>query len=145
MTSPTPARCAIVVHGGAGNKKAHEDGCIAAVQAGRIYLASHALDAAVAAVQSLEDDGRFNAGRGASLRLDGRANAASSSRTKDVFQRLWNYATPWVDAMKAHGCGTVVGLIGVTRFEAAAASNREMPFAVEETACDLNPSAEGGP
>ena len=63
----------IVVHGGAGADKTYEDGCIKAAQAGRVLLrdGDSALDAVVAAVTVLENDGRFNAGTGAELGLDG--------------------------------------------------------------------------
>jgi beta-aspartyl-peptidase (threonine type) len=63
----------IVVHGGAGSSKEQEDGCMAAAQAGQMLLrdGAGALDAAVAAVFMLENDGRFNAGSGANLKLDG--------------------------------------------------------------------------
>src|SRR4051812_16481849 len=63
----------IAVHGGAGGSSADNDGCAAAAQAAVQTLASGhgALDAAIAAVVVLEDDGRFNAGRGSVLCLDG--------------------------------------------------------------------------
>ncbi|NYE60709.1 L-asparaginase/beta-aspartyl-peptidase (threonine type) [Duganella sp. 1224] len=64
---------ALVVHGGAGAGAALRDGCQAAADAGARRLADGggALDAAIAAVLALEDDGRFNAGTGAALGLDG--------------------------------------------------------------------------
>ncbi|MYM27581.1 L-asparaginase [Duganella sp. CY15W] len=63
----------IVVHGGAGASKAYEDGCVAAAQAGMLALrnGAGALEAAVAAVVLLENDGRFNAGIGSKVRSDG--------------------------------------------------------------------------
>jgi isoaspartyl peptidase/L-asparaginase-like protein (Ntn-hydrolase superfamily) len=63
----------IVAHGGVGAPSDWSDGCEAAVDAARRVLADggDALAAAVAAVVRLEDDGRFNAGRGSALRLDG--------------------------------------------------------------------------
>ncbi|MES2740963.1 MAG: isoaspartyl peptidase/L-asparaginase [Pseudomonadota bacterium] len=63
----------VVVHGGAGASKQDEDGCQAAARAGLALLGEgqDALAAAVAAVVALEDDGRFNAGSGAVLCLDG--------------------------------------------------------------------------
>ncbi len=71
----TNIRCesAIVVHGGAGSRRACEDGCELAARRALDHLLTggDALDAAVAAVASLEDDGRFNAGSGAVLCLDG--------------------------------------------------------------------------
>ena len=63
----------IIVHGGAGAALAHADefrpGVRAAVAAGWAVLAAggRALDAVEAAVRSLEDDERFNAGRGSVL------------------------------------------------------------------------------
>src|SRR5437899_8317334 len=67
----------IIVHGGAGAAVADADefrpGMRAAVSAGWAVLAAggRALDAVEAAVRSLEDDERFNAGRGAVLTEDG--------------------------------------------------------------------------
>jgi beta-aspartyl-peptidase (threonine type) len=63
----------IVVHGGAGASLKDIDGCCIASQAGIIVLANagDALTAAIAAVVALEDDGRFNAGSGSILCLDG--------------------------------------------------------------------------
>ena len=70
----TQKRCAIVVHGGAGGSKNDEPGCAAAALAGlsRLSEGKEAIDAAVAAVVALEDDGRFNAGSGSILCLDGK-------------------------------------------------------------------------
>jgi beta-aspartyl-peptidase (threonine type) len=69
-------RPVIVVHGGAGPRApdapeavvAH-DGCVAAAEVGRSILlqGGSALDAVQAAVRALEDDERFNAGRGSVL------------------------------------------------------------------------------
>lgn len=72
---------AVVVHGGAGNSRSNEDGCEAAAQAGLAELeaGATALAAAVAAVRSLEEDGRFNAGRGALLGMDGETIEMSAS------------------------------------------------------------------
>lgn len=70
-----PLRRGIVVHGGAGAPPALSDGCAKAAQLGweALSAGSGALDAAIAAVVSLEDDGRFNAGSGSILRLDGKS------------------------------------------------------------------------
>lgn len=64
---------AIVVHGGAGGSLSWEDGCRKAAAAGLQGLAQggEALRAVVDAVVVLEDDGRFNAGSGSELGLDG--------------------------------------------------------------------------
>lgn len=64
---------AIVVHGGAGAPLDINDGCVAAARIGiaKLLHPCPCLDAVVAAVVALEDDGRFNAGSGADLRLDG--------------------------------------------------------------------------
>lgn len=64
---------AVVVHGGVGNRKDNEDGCVAAAQKGFEQLrgGSDALAAAVEAVVILEDDERFNAGTGSITRADG--------------------------------------------------------------------------
>jgi L-asparaginase/beta-aspartyl-peptidase (threonine type) len=64
---------AIVVHGGAGSPRAYADGCARAAQLAveELAISADALDAAIAAVASMEDDGRFNAGSGSVLCLDG--------------------------------------------------------------------------
>ena len=63
----------IVVHGGAGAPTSLNDSCEAAAAAAAAKLrdGADALDAAVEAVVVMEDDGRFNAGSGAVLRVDG--------------------------------------------------------------------------
>ena len=72
MIQITPA-ASIAVHGGAGGDLSDSDGCLHAATVAQRELAqgSDALSAAVAALVSMEDDGRFNAGRGAILGLDG--------------------------------------------------------------------------
>lgn len=64
----------IVAHGGVGGSSKDNDGCRRAVEKGYAILkkGGNALDAAIAAAVVLEDDGRFNAGSGAILRLDGK-------------------------------------------------------------------------
>jgi beta-aspartyl-peptidase (threonine type) len=64
---------AIVVHGGAGANSDNQDGCDSAARTGWDILSQNraGLDAVIAAVQVMEDDGRFNAGTGSALRLDG--------------------------------------------------------------------------
>lgn len=64
---------AIVVHGGAGSPRTYDDGCVRAAgrAAAELALSGDALDAAIAAVAAMEDDGRFNAGIGSVLCLDG--------------------------------------------------------------------------
>jgi L-asparaginase/beta-aspartyl-peptidase (threonine type) len=71
--SNTQQGWAIVVHGGAGAPLEDQDGCEHAAQRGlqRLHDGGDALDAAVSAVVALEEDGRFNAGTGAALELDG--------------------------------------------------------------------------
>lgn len=71
---------AILVHGGAGSWDRHRpgapvDGVAGAAETGaaRLREGASALDAAIAAVAVLEDDPTFNAGTGASLNLEGRA------------------------------------------------------------------------
>ena len=63
----------IVVHGGAGAPTSLNDGCEAAAAAAAAKLrdGADALGAAVEAVVVMENDGRFNAGSGAVLRVDG--------------------------------------------------------------------------
>jgi L-asparaginase/beta-aspartyl-peptidase (threonine type) len=74
VTVPTDLlRPAIVVHGGAGGSIDDLDACTAAARAGvaRLRQPGQSLDAVIAAVVALEDDGRFNAGSGADVGLDG--------------------------------------------------------------------------
>jgi L-asparaginase / beta-aspartyl-peptidase len=64
----------IVVHGGAGTSLSLSDGCKRACASTFQLLkeGAGALDAVVEAARLLENDGRFNAGRGSTLRLDGK-------------------------------------------------------------------------
>lgn len=64
---------AVVVHGGAGAPTENEDGCVLAARRAlaQLEVNGDALDAAIIAVTTLEDDGRFNAGSGATLGMDG--------------------------------------------------------------------------
>ena len=71
--SETQQTYAIVAHGGAGSPREYVDGCERAVARARqeLELSGDALEAAIAAVAEMEDDGRFNAGSGSVLCLDG--------------------------------------------------------------------------
>lgn len=64
----------IVVHGGVGSPLRFSDGCKKACSSAFELLGkgSSALEAVVEAARLLEDDGRFNAGSGSTLRLDGK-------------------------------------------------------------------------
>src|SRR4030043_848719 len=64
----------VVVHGGAGSPLHFSDGCKKACKFafGLLEEDRSSLDAAVEAARVLEDDGRFNAGSGSALRLDGK-------------------------------------------------------------------------
>jgi len=64
----------VVVHGGAGSPPHLSDGCKKACELafGLLEEDRSSLDAAVEAARVLEDDGRFNAGSGSALRLDGK-------------------------------------------------------------------------
>ncbi len=65
-------RYGIVVHGGVGSPSAWNDGCRKAAERGLGLLKDGpALEAAVEAAVLLEDDGRYNAGSGSQLRIDG--------------------------------------------------------------------------
>jgi beta-aspartyl-peptidase (threonine type) len=63
----------IVIHGGVGSAAALTDGCKAAgaTAFNILRMDGPSLDAVVEAVRILEDDGRFNAGKGSLLRIDG--------------------------------------------------------------------------
>jgi beta-aspartyl-peptidase (threonine type) len=63
----------IVTHGGTESEVHERDGCEAAARAGLACMQAgeDALAAVVAAVSVLEDDGRYNAGRGGLLGMDG--------------------------------------------------------------------------
>src|SRR4051794_10283331 len=71
--SETQQGYAIVAHGGVGSPREYDDGCERAVQRAvqELDLSGDALEAAIAAVAEMEDDGRFNAGSGSVLCLDG--------------------------------------------------------------------------
>lgn len=64
----------IVVHGGAGSPAQYSDGCRKACEAAFHLLerGDDSLNAVTEAARILEDDGRFNAGSGSALRLDGK-------------------------------------------------------------------------
>lgn len=64
----------IIAHGGVGSPRAYSPACKLACEAGytRLRDGEHALEAVVETVRLLEDDGRFNAGVGSTLRLDGK-------------------------------------------------------------------------
>jgi L-asparaginase / beta-aspartyl-peptidase len=100
--TPTTRVPAIIVHGGAGadSSQAPEfrQGVRAAVLAGWRVLAEGgtALDAVESAVRALEDDPRFNAGRGSVLNRDGAIEMDASIMEGDRLQ-----------------CGAVAALVGV--------------------------------
>jgi L-asparaginase/beta-aspartyl-peptidase (threonine type) len=85
----TQADFAIVVHGGVGSPTDYKDGCELAAHRGHeeFLISGDALEAAIAAVTVLEDDGRFNAGRGAALGLDG-ATVEMDASVMDTRGRL---------------------------------------------------------
>ncbi len=66
-------RFGVIVHGGAGSPADLTEGCKKACEEAFAFLESGkgSLEAVIEAVRVLEDDGRFNAGSGSSLRLDG--------------------------------------------------------------------------
>jgi L-asparaginase / beta-aspartyl-peptidase len=100
--APTSRVPTIIVHGGAGadSSQAPEfrQGVRAAVSAGWRVLAEGgaALDAVETAVRALEDDPRFNAGRGSVLNRDGAIEMDASIMEGDHLQ-----------------CGAVAALVGV--------------------------------
>lgn len=94
VAPPAPDGTCLVLHGGAGGRaqelalEAREDDAAAlraAYAPGEEVLRSggSALDAVCACVRALEDDPRFNAGRGAALTAGGRAELDASVMTGD--------------------------------------------------------------
>jgi L-asparaginase/beta-aspartyl-peptidase (threonine type) len=79
----------IVVHGGVGSPLRLSDGCKKACSSAFKLLkrGSDALEAVVEAARLLEDDGRFNAGSGSTLRLDG-ATVEMDAGLMDSSERL---------------------------------------------------------
>jgi len=73
MTPKNPRHCVLLAHGGAGSDSKHSDGTDRACERGLdlLHSGASALDAACAAVEVLENDGRFNAGVGSRRRDDG--------------------------------------------------------------------------
>jgi len=69
----------ILAHGGTESKPEEHDGCEAAVRRGMDVMHDGALAAVVAAVSVLEADGRYNAGRGSLLCLDGKTMSCDAS------------------------------------------------------------------
>ena len=71
--SNTQQAGAVVVHGGAGASCEHEDGCVLAARRALAQLeaSGDALDAAIEAVTTMEDDGRVHAGIGSTLSPEG--------------------------------------------------------------------------
>jgi len=63
----------ILTHGGAGSDPKHSDGTMLAATIGMDLMATgkSAFDAVIDAVKVLEDDHRFNAGKGSQIRADG--------------------------------------------------------------------------
>ena len=100
--APTTRVPTIIVHGGAGadpsQSPAFRQGVRAAALAGWRVLAAggSALDAVEGAVRALEDDPRFNAGRGSVLNRDGKVEMDASIMEGDRLQ-----------------CGAVAALAGV--------------------------------
>jgi L-asparaginase / beta-aspartyl-peptidase len=91
----------IVVHGGAGAPESLSGGCAAACSAGFALLkaGSSAVDAVTEAVRTMEDDGRFNAGTGSVLRLDGKtremdAAVMDSKKNLGIVISLKNFRNP---------------------------------------------------
>ena len=83
----------MAVHGGVGASPQDADGCTAAAEQAEHALraSGEALDAAVAAVISLENDGRFNAGSGSVVGLDG-STIEMDAAVMDTLGRLGSVA-----------------------------------------------------
>jgi L-asparaginase/beta-aspartyl-peptidase (threonine type) len=76
----------VLTHGGASARMEWADGCDAAARAAMQILEAGqtALEAAIAAVNLLEGDGRFNAGKGSVLRMDGVSMEMDAALMDDV-------------------------------------------------------------
>lgn len=74
LKEATVIKFGILTHGGVGAPASLSDGCKKAAEVGYRILeeGGYALDAVVTSAIALEDDGRFNAGKGAIVRLDGK-------------------------------------------------------------------------
>jgi L-asparaginase/beta-aspartyl-peptidase (threonine type) len=147
---------AIVVHGGAESPRDHDDGCRHAARRAveELGISADALEAAIAAVVAMEDDGRFNAGSGAVSCLDG-ATVEMDAAIMDTRGRLGAVACVqgvknpvllartvygWIDdgmplaqalerGVDLFDARVPVGLIAVSRTDAHAHSNQDMPNA----------------
>jgi L-asparaginase/beta-aspartyl-peptidase (threonine type) len=81
-------KMAVMVHGGAGAPSLYADGCVRAAHAAIAAMrGGDAMDGVIAAVVALEDDGRFNAGSGSVLGLDG-ATVEMDAAVMDTRGRL---------------------------------------------------------
>lgn len=77
-----------MVHGGAGASSLHADGCVRAAHAAIAAMrVGEAMEGVIAAVMEMEDDGRFNAGSGAVLGMDG-ATVEMDAAVMDTRGRL---------------------------------------------------------
>lgn len=97
----------VIVHGGVAAPAEWRDGCVTAAAAGLATLSAggDALRAAVDATVALENDGRFNAGRGSVLRLDGEtmemdAGLMDSDRRIGAVAALRGYENPILVALE---------------------------------------------
>src|SRR4030043_587413 len=95
----------VVVHGGAGSPPHLSDGCKKACELAFNLLETgkSSLDAVIEAARILEDDGRFNAGSGSSLRLDGKtvemdASVMCSEGNLGIVMAIRNVKNPIVVA-----------------------------------------------
>ncbi len=76
----------VLAHAGQGSPASRSDGPAAAVERGhaRLLEGDDPLAVAIAAVEVLEDDPRFNAGTGANLRIDGRTIETDAALMDDT-------------------------------------------------------------
>jgi len=120
----------VIVHGGAGavpeaSRPAHADGCAAAAEAGRDVLEAggRAIEAAIAACRALEDDPRYNAGRGACLTSERTLELDASVMDGEHLEVgavacLPPFANPIqiAEAIRRHGVHTMYAAEGAARF-----------------------------
>ena len=152
-----PAPAAAIAHGGVGSKPEVSDGVRKAVDVALAALEKGAtpLDAAVAGVEVMEDDPRFNAGTGSRVRIDGEtvqmdASVMDSSGTFGAVSVIEHVQHPIrvaravVDTphilIAGDGATRFARAIGVPEYDPATEANLEKTRKVQEKLRASDPS-----